>query len=71
MYDSTNCEGCKTKPLTTKHALECSSLIGSNNLLTYIPKYVDLYGEDETKQVYIARLIRNNIKILTQFQEEN
>ena len=38
MYDSTDCEGCKNEPLTTKHALECSSLIGSNELLTYIPQ---------------------------------
>ena len=64
MYDSTNCEGCKNESLTTKHALECSSLIEINELLTYIPKYKDLYGEDEEEQVYIARLIRNNLKRL-------
>ena len=71
MHASTNCEGCKNEPLTTKHALECSSLIGSNELLTYIPQYEDLYGEDEDEQVYIARLIRNNIKRLTLFQDQN
>ena len=64
MYVSTDCEGCKNEPLTTKHALECSSLIGSNELLTYIPNYKDLYREAEEEQVYIARLIRNKEGLL-------
>ena len=71
MYTSTICEGCKIELLTTRHALECSSLIGSNELVTYIPRYEDLYGKDEEEQVYIARLIRNNLRRLTQFQNES
>ena len=71
MYTSTVCEGCKIELLTTRHALECSSLIGSNELVTYIPRYEDLYGKDEEEQVYIARLIRNNLRRLTQFQNES
>ena len=38
MYECTDCEECKNEPLTTKHALEFSSLIGSNELLTTKPK---------------------------------
>ena len=59
MYSDINCDGCRVKESTTRHTLECSSLLGGNELVTYIPCYEDLFGEDEAEQVYIARLIRN------------
>ena len=69
MYENTQCEGCKSEPLTTQHALECKSLIGKNELITYLPHYKDLYGEDEEEQVYIARIIRINLTLLSQVEE--
>ena len=69
MHANTQCEGCKKESLTTKHALECQSLLGKNELVTYLPFYQDLYGEDEEEQVYIARIVRNNLKRLTQLIE--
>ena len=69
MYENTQCEGCKSEPLTTQHALECQSLIGKNELITYLPHYKDLYGEDEEEQVYIARIIKRNMRLLSQVQE--
>ena len=71
MYTSTICEGCKIELLTTRHELECTIFIGSNELVTYIPRYEHLYGKDEEEQVNIARLIRNNLRRLTQFQNES
>ena len=69
IYQNTQCEGCKSEPLTTQHALECKSLIGKNELITYLPHYKDLYGEDEEEQVYIARIIRINLTLLSQVEE--
>ena len=66
MHANKQCEGCKTKSLTTQHALECQSLLGKNELVTYLPFYQDLYGDDEEEQIYIARTVRNILKRLTQ-----
>ena len=37
------------------HLLYCSALLGSNQLVTYIPNYIDLFNDEDTdKQNYIA-----------------
>ena len=50
---------------TTRHTLECVNLISKNELITYLPNSSDLYGEDEDDQVYIARIVRDNLKRVT------
>ena len=64
MHEDTFCEGCKQEESTTKHTLECKSLLGRNEIVTYIPTYEDLFGEDEEEQIYIARIILDNLKRL-------
>ena len=59
MHEDTMCEGCEQEESTTKHTLECQSLLGRNEIVTYIPTYEDLFYEDEEEQVYIARIILN------------
>ena len=56
------CDGCRIEVSTTRHTLECVNLIGKNELITYLPNYSDLYGEDEDDQVYLARIVRDNLK---------
>ena len=31
-------------------------------MITFLPNYSDLYGEDEDDIVYIARIVRDNLK---------
>ena len=64
MHTNVTCGGCKTEESTTKHTLECISLLGSNELVTYIPNIEDLYGDNEDEQVYIARILKDNIRRL-------
>ena len=64
MHQSVLCGGCFLEESTTKHTLECKNLLGRNELVTYLPNIEDLYGEDENNQVYIARLIKDNIRRL-------
>ena len=52
--------GCNLEESTTKHTLECSTLLGRNELVTYLPCIDDLYGDDEDEQVYIARILKDN-----------
>ena len=61
MHENVICEGCHTEESTTQHTLHCNTLLGKNELVTYIPDILDLYGEDEDEQVYIVRLLRDNI----------
>ena len=61
MHQNTLCQGCKSQEATTQHILECSEIIGRNEIITYIPRYQDLYGEDEDEQVYLARIITDNL----------
>ena len=49
---------------TTKHVLECQVLLGQNEIVTYLPLYKDLYGNDKNEQVYIARVFRDNVRRL-------
>ena len=61
MHSDNICDGCRQYESTTRHTLECQSLLGRNELVTYIPDYEDLFGDDEVEQAYIARLIRSNL----------
>ena len=61
MFENTICEGCNIEESTTSHTLEYSPLIGGNEIVTYLPNYNDLYGEDEEELVYIARVIKDNL----------
>ena len=64
MYANTLCQGCTLSDSTTEHTLECVRLIGRNEIVTYLPNYHDIYGGDEDKQVYIARIMKENIRRL-------
>ena len=41
-------------------------LIGRHELVTYLPIYKELYEEDEDSQVYIARVLKDNLTRLPQ-----
>ena len=61
MHSDNICDGCQLYESTTRHTLKCQSLLGRNELVTYIPDYEDLFGDDEVEQAYIVRLIRSNL----------
>ena len=64
MHTDTICDGCRKVESTTRHSLECPVLLGKNEIITYLPQYGDLYGNDENEQVYIARIFRDNMRRL-------
>ena len=66
MHQNTLCQGCKSQEATTQYILECRDIIGRNEIITYIPRYQDRYGEDEDKQVYLARIIKDNLGRMTE-----
>ena len=64
MHFNVICEGCRMTESTTQHTLECQNLIRQNELVTYIPNYKDLYETDVEEQVYIARILKDNLRRL-------
>ena len=57
------CNSCLISECNQKHLLECSALIGRNELLTYIPNYNDIFdNENCTEQEYIGRLMMENLR---------
>ena len=60
MHKDTVCEGCNVEK--SKHTKECKELLGGNELVTYMPLYEDLFGTDKKEQVYIARIISDNLR---------
>ena len=64
MYEDSVCEGCQKEESNTQHILECNQLLGKNELVTYLPLYEDLFGNNEEEQVYISRIIADNLRRL-------
>ena len=57
-YNSCNLSKCDQK-----HLLKCPKLIGKNELVSYIPNYIDIFNDNDiTEQVYIANLIIENLR---------
>ena len=64
MHENTLCDGCHLQESTIQHTLECKSLIEGNEVITYLPNHQDLYGDNEEEQVYVARIIQDNLRRL-------
>ena len=57
------CNSCQLSECNQEHLLECSALLGRNELLTYIPNYIDIFdNENSTEQEFIARLMLENLR---------
>ena len=57
------CDSCNLSECDQKHLLECPKLIGKNELVSYIPNYIDIFNDNDiTDQVYIANLMIENLK---------
>ena len=46
----------------TSHTFIRNALLGVNKIVTYIPCIEELYGEDKDEQVYITRLLQDNLR---------
>ena len=61
MHLDTICENCRINESTTEHTLNCKELLTKSEIVTYLPSYQDIYKNDEDEQVYIARIIKDNL----------
>ena len=61
MHNNLMCDACSIHECTQKHLLECNKLIGGNQLVTYLPRYEDIFECDEDEQCYIGRIMNDNL----------
>ena len=58
------CKHCPTIELNQKHLFECPYLIGKNKILTYIPKYEDIFIGDIEEQIYASKILKENFRVM-------
>ena len=69
-HSDISCLSCKKKEDETQcHLLLCKDLIGKNSFLTYIPDYKELYYGDINEQIYVYRLLKENLRLRDMIQE--
>ena len=57
------CNSCKLHECNQSHLLYCSSLLGSNQLISYIPDYKDIFNDNDTEEQYfIANIMKQNLR---------
>ena len=57
------CNSCGRSECNQSHLLYCEALIGSNQLVTYIPIYEDIFNDDNVEEQYfIANIMMANLK---------
>ena len=62
---------CLTSECNQPHLLYCQKLIGSNELITYIPNYEDIFDDSNTEeQCFIANLMMANLKKKKQLEAD-
>ena len=61
-HNDLSCFSCKKGIIETQtHILYCDTLLGKNENVTFIPEYEELYSEDLREQVYVSRLLKENL----------
>ena len=61
--DNLKCEICEKEDESQEHMLECTELVKGNDIIMYIPEYGEIFEEDIDDQLYVSRLINQNMKI--------
>ena len=55
------CKKCPNTVMDQRHLLKCKHIIGKNEILSYIPIYENLFKGDIEDQIYISRLLKENL----------
>ena len=62
-YENVMCISCNKQEETQEHILTCETLIAKNYEMTYLPDYSELYSKYVEDQIYISRIIYENMRI--------
>ena len=64
-YENIWCICCEEdNPETNEHLIQCKVLLGSNEILSYIPENEELFSEDLSEVLYMLRIVKENLLFL-------
>ena len=66
--ENTLCPHCPNLEFDQKHLFECQYLLGKNEIITYIPKYEDMFIGDLEEQIYASRIMKEHYTMMKAFQ---
>ena len=55
-----SCLNCPGEQLDQRHLLNCQFLLGKNEILSYIPDYLDIFNGSLEEQIYACRILKEN-----------
>ena len=58
------CMHCPQHELDNTQLMNCQYLLGKNQILTYIPRYMDIFNGSVQEQVYASRILKENLTSL-------
>ena len=61
---------CNKSELNQKHLLSCEKLLEKNEKVTYIPDYEEIFSKNLNEQVYVAKIMLENIKIKERIEQK-
>ena len=62
-YENHYCVSCKLDIReNNEHLLNCKKLLGNNGIISYIPSYEELFENKLDDQVYVSRILRENLQ---------
>ena len=57
------CHSCKKSVWNQSHLMYCPALLGSNQLIIYIPNYEDVFDDNNMeKECFIARIMMETLQ---------
>ena len=62
------CPNCPNSEFDLKHLFECQYLMGKNEIITYIPKYEDIFIGDLEEQIYASRIMKEHYNIMKAYK---
>ena len=62
MHTNLYCGVCEKEECTQEHLLSCKKLMGTNEILSYIPEYNEIWEGNLEEKLYIANIMHTNLK---------
>ena len=71
MYDTFECEACKTESESQRHILQCNILLQNNEQSKEmnIPEYERLFDGSVDEQLQLSKMFSSNMKILEKYKQ--
>ena len=71
MKEDLNCYNCINLEMNQSHLLNSKYLLGTCEIVTYVPDYNDIYNGTIEEMLYTCRILKENYKLYTSQKEDH